>query len=167
MLVSALLSFIGAVIFETLHGEPDAPKVARGSGRLPALTGGGIRTVVAIATLFELTFGVLDVAFPALAREHGSAAGVSCAPARTTTIARRSGCRRRRIHSSGELVWHRAGGNERYARSWGGENQLTPPPPRACSRCPYQRTRGGPRETSLGSARADVGQRCSTGSVDR
>jgi MFS family permease len=44
------------------------------SGRLPALAGGAIRYVVSTSALFGLTFGLLDVAWPAFARGHGSTA---------------------------------------------------------------------------------------------
>jgi MFS family permease len=75
---TAVLSFIGAVTFGT--GQPAAkrePKPAA-ARHLPALAGGGIRTVVATSAAFGATFGILDVAFPAFARAHGSgaAAGV-------------------------------------------------------------------------------------------
>lgn len=44
------------------------------AGRLAALDGGAIRYVVATGGLFGFTFGVLDVAWPAFAHGHGSAA---------------------------------------------------------------------------------------------
>jgi MFS family permease len=44
------------------------------TGRLPALAGAGVRYVVGISALFGLTFGLLDVAWPAFARTHGSIA---------------------------------------------------------------------------------------------
>jgi len=44
------------------------------AGRLAALAGPGIRTGLVTAAAFALTFGTLDVAFPAFACEHGSAA---------------------------------------------------------------------------------------------
>ncbi len=75
---TAGLSFAGAVLFLAVPaaresaGSSAAP---RGQGRLPALSGAGMRTVLAGAAGFGLTFGVLDVAFPAVARAHGSAAG--------------------------------------------------------------------------------------------
>jgi MFS family permease len=42
--------------------------------RLPALAGAGVRYVAGISALFGLTFGLLDVAWPAFARAHGSIA---------------------------------------------------------------------------------------------
>jgi MFS family permease len=77
---SAGLSFLGALAFAVPQASRDEPQAARRdpksprSSRLPALAGGGIRTVVATAGAFGLAFGVLDVAFPAFARTHGSAA---------------------------------------------------------------------------------------------
>lgn len=44
------------------------------SGRLPALAGRGIRALVATSAMFGVTFGLLDVAWPAFARQHGSTA---------------------------------------------------------------------------------------------
>ena len=76
--ITAALSFIGAVAFATAQKTSKRePKPAK-AGRLPALAGSGIRTVVATSAAFGVTFGVLDVAFPAFARTHGSgaAAGV-------------------------------------------------------------------------------------------
>jgi hypothetical protein len=73
---SAVLSFLSAVAFAappSPRHEPKPPKPPR-AGRLPALAGGGIRTVVATSAAFGLTFGALDVALPAFARTHGSAA---------------------------------------------------------------------------------------------
>lgn len=45
-----------------------------GAGRLAALDGTAIRYVVGTGGLFGFTFGVLDVAWPAFAHSHGSAA---------------------------------------------------------------------------------------------
>ena len=42
-------------------------------GRVPAPAGAGVRTVVVASAAFGMTFGLLDVAFPAYARAHGSA----------------------------------------------------------------------------------------------
>jgi predicted MFS family arabinose efflux permease len=70
----AVLSLTGAVAFgasgaaRRRKGKPKQP------GRLAALAGPGIRTVLVTAAAFGLTFGTLDVAFPAFAREHGSVA---------------------------------------------------------------------------------------------
>lgn len=44
------------------------------AGRLPALAGGGIRYIVGLSGLFGVTFGLLDVTWPAFARSHGSTA---------------------------------------------------------------------------------------------
>jgi MFS family permease len=71
--VTAGLSFVGAVGFGSAQkARQPQPKSAH-RGRLPALAGSGIRTVVATSAAFGLTFGALDVAFPAFARAHGSA----------------------------------------------------------------------------------------------
>jgi MFS family permease len=70
---TAVLSFGGAVAFGTAQRATAPEPQPAHVGRLPALAGGGIRTVVATSALFGLTFGVLDVAFPAFARAHGSA----------------------------------------------------------------------------------------------
>jgi MFS family permease len=71
---SAGLSLLGAIAFATApdvrRWEPGQPR----PGRLPALSGAGMRTMVATAATFGLTFGILDVAFPAFARAHGSVA---------------------------------------------------------------------------------------------
>jgi MFS family permease len=70
---TAVLSFVGALAFAAAPAARREPKTAK-PGRLPALSGAGIRTVVATSAAFGLTFGVLDVAFPAVARAHGSPA---------------------------------------------------------------------------------------------
>jgi MFS family permease len=72
--ITAALSFAGAVAFATAQAPGRPERAPSRSGRLPALAGGGIRTVVATSVAFGLTFGLLDVAFPAFARLHGSAA---------------------------------------------------------------------------------------------
>lgn len=72
--VMAVLSLVGALAFATTptaRAHAPAPKTP---GRLRALSGSGMRTVLAGATLFGLTFGALDVTFPAFAHAHGSAA---------------------------------------------------------------------------------------------
>lgn len=69
----AALSFLGALAF-ALPEASNRPRGERKPSHLPALAGAGIRTVVATSAAFGLTFGVLDVAFPAFARTHGSAA---------------------------------------------------------------------------------------------
>lgn len=72
---AAVLSFVGAVLFALPQpGTSPAPAPSGKSQRLPALRGAGIRTVVTTAAAFGLTFGILDVAFPAYARTYGSAA---------------------------------------------------------------------------------------------
>jgi MFS family permease len=71
---TALLSFVGAVGFATAPGTRRRQPKPSAPGRLPALAGKGIRTVVGTSAAFGLTFGVLDVTFPAFARTHGSAA---------------------------------------------------------------------------------------------
>ena len=74
---TTVLSFAGAVGFVVSDDSGDAgePGARRHAGRLPALAGRGIRTVLACSAGFGLSFGLLDVAFPAFAREHGSSAG--------------------------------------------------------------------------------------------
>jgi MFS family permease len=76
---TTVLAFAGAVGFVA---SPDAGSGAAGgsarpkhASRLPALAGGGIRTVLACSAAFGLSFGLLDVAFPAFARVHGWTAG--------------------------------------------------------------------------------------------
>ena len=72
--ISAILSFLGAVAVATAQKTTKRNPKPATSGRLPALAGSGIRTVVATSAAFGLTFGILDVAFPTFARTHGSAA---------------------------------------------------------------------------------------------
>ena len=67
---TAVLSFVGAVAF----GAAQKATKHAAAGRLPALAGGGIRTVIATSAAFGLAFGILDVAFPAFAHTHGSVA---------------------------------------------------------------------------------------------
>lgn len=71
---TAGLSFVGAVTFGTAQKATKREPRPAAAERLPALAGGGIRTVVATSATFGLTFGILDVAFPAFARAHGAAA---------------------------------------------------------------------------------------------
>jgi MFS family permease len=71
---TAALSFVGAVAFGTAQKATKPEPRPAHIGRLPALAGSGIRTIVGTSAVFGLTFGVLDVAFPAFARTHGSAA---------------------------------------------------------------------------------------------
>ena len=76
MVGTTVLSAVGAIVFVTSAGrEQDVGAGRRPSAnRLPVLAGAGIRTVVACSAGFGLTFGLLDVAFPAFARAHGSTA---------------------------------------------------------------------------------------------
>lgn len=76
--LAAGLSLIGAVMFATSPGARAQQPHPRQPGRAAALAGPGIRTVIATSAAFGLTFGALDLAFPAFARDHGStaAAGV-------------------------------------------------------------------------------------------
>ena len=76
--VAAGLSLIGALTFATSPGARAQRPHQAERGRARALAGQGIRTVVATSAAFGLTFGALDIAFPAFARDHGStaAAGV-------------------------------------------------------------------------------------------
>jgi MFS family permease len=71
---AATLSLIGAIAFATSQGARARGPQPNGRGHLRALSGAGIRTVVATAAAFGLTFGALDVALPAFARDHGSTA---------------------------------------------------------------------------------------------
>ena len=71
---AAVLSLAGALAFAVPHIDEPAATATRPTTRIPALAGGGIRTVVTTAGLFGVTFGALDVAFPTFARTHGSAA---------------------------------------------------------------------------------------------
>ncbi len=75
---TAVLSFVGAVTFGTAQPAAKREPKPAAARRLHALAGGGIRTVIATSAAFGVTFGILDVAFPAFARAHGSgaAAGV-------------------------------------------------------------------------------------------
>jgi MFS family permease len=72
--VTAIVSFLGALTFASAQKSTSRPSRPAPEGRQSALAGAGIRTVVATSAAFGLTFGVLDVAFPAVARTHGSAA---------------------------------------------------------------------------------------------
>jgi MFS family permease len=72
--VSAALSFIGAVAFAASQKAAKRRPKPSSPIRISALAGSGIRTVAATAAAFGVTFGVLDVAFPAFARTQGSAA---------------------------------------------------------------------------------------------
>jgi MFS family permease len=72
---AAGLTIVGTLILAltpAARAVPGRPP-ASGTGRLPALAGTAIRYVVGTSGLFGLTFGLLDVAWPAFARHHGSA----------------------------------------------------------------------------------------------
>ena len=72
---AAVLAAGGTLALATapaVHAVPASE--GRGSGRLAALDGGAIRYIVAAGGLFGITFGVLDVAWPAFAHNHGSTA---------------------------------------------------------------------------------------------
>ena len=75
---SAVLSFAGALAFATAPAAKQPRPSGEERGRLSAIAGSGMRTLLATSAAFGITFGVLDVAFPAFARAHGStaAAGV-------------------------------------------------------------------------------------------
>lgn len=76
---SAVLSFAGALAFASARAaEQPRAAVEEEAGRLSAIAGSRMRTLLATSAAFGITFGVLDVAFPAFARAHGStaAAGV-------------------------------------------------------------------------------------------
>jgi predicted MFS family arabinose efflux permease len=70
----AALSLTGAVAFGASGAARRRKGMPKQPGRLAALAAPGIRTVLVTAAAFGLTFGTLDVAFPAFAREHGSTA---------------------------------------------------------------------------------------------
>jgi MFS family permease len=76
MVGTTVLSAVGAIVFVTSADREQDVGAARlrPANRLPVLAGPGIRTVVASSAGFGLTFGLLDVAFPAFARAHGSTA---------------------------------------------------------------------------------------------
>ena len=65
---SALLG--ASAIVRAIEAKP-APASQR---RFPALSGAGIRYIVVTSSLFGVTFGLLDVAWPAFAQAHGSTA---------------------------------------------------------------------------------------------
>jgi MFS family permease len=72
---AAALGAIGSLALATAPAVRSVPaKESTNAGRLAALEGGAIRYVVGTGGLFGLTFGVLDVAWPAFAHSHGSAA---------------------------------------------------------------------------------------------
>jgi predicted MFS family arabinose efflux permease len=75
---SAVLSFAGTLAFATARPARRPPRAGQPPGRLSAIASPGMRTLLATSAAFGVTFGVLDVAFPAFARAHGStaAAGV-------------------------------------------------------------------------------------------
>ena len=70
---AAALSLVAGLVFaSTPAARAHRPQVDRQRERL--MRSRGMRTVLIIAGAFGLTFGALDVAFPAFAREHGSSA---------------------------------------------------------------------------------------------
>lgn len=72
--ISAVLGAVGTVMLArapATRAVGGTPPPARG-GRLPALAGVGTRVLVGTSGLFGLTFGALDIAWPAFARHHGS-----------------------------------------------------------------------------------------------
>jgi MFS family permease len=71
---AATLSALGALALATAPAvRAVAVQEGPSAGRLAALGGGAIRYVVATGGLFGVTFGILDVAWPAFAHSHGSA----------------------------------------------------------------------------------------------
>jgi MFS family permease len=87
---TTVLAFAGAVGFVASPDAGDSggsdrtggsdpargrPRRRHHANRLPALAGRGIRTVLACSAAFGLSFGLLDVTFPAFARAHGWTAG--------------------------------------------------------------------------------------------
>jgi MFS family permease len=73
---TTVLSTAGAIVFVASadRQRTGAPAPRLRSRRLAALAGSGMRTVLACSVAFGLSFGLLDVAFPAFARAHGSTA---------------------------------------------------------------------------------------------
>jgi MFS family permease len=72
---AAALGALGSLALATAPAVRAVPaRESTNAGRLAALDGGAIRYVVATGGLFGFTFGVLDVAWPAFARSHGSLA---------------------------------------------------------------------------------------------
>jgi predicted MFS family arabinose efflux permease len=72
---AAALAAGGSLVLATAPAvRAVAGKESQNAGRLAALDGGAIRYVVGTGGLFGVTFGVLDVAWPAFAHSHGSAA---------------------------------------------------------------------------------------------
>ncbi len=82
---TTVLSAVGTVVFAASADREEtaatAPIAEDGRARprprpprLAALAGPGMRTVLACSAMFGLNFGLLDVAFPAFARAHGSTA---------------------------------------------------------------------------------------------
>jgi MFS family permease len=70
---AAALSLAGGLAFASAPAaRARGPREDRRRERL--MRGGGLQTVLLTAAAFGLTFGALDVAFPAFAREHGSSA---------------------------------------------------------------------------------------------
>ncbi len=73
--VAAALSAAGSLALASAPAVRAVPaRESTNAGRLAALDGGAIRYLVGTGGLFGFTFGVLDVAWPAFAHSHGSAA---------------------------------------------------------------------------------------------
>jgi predicted MFS family arabinose efflux permease len=70
----AVLSAAGAGLFAAGLARERPVRPPHGAHRLAALASPGMRTLVGAAAAFGITFGLLDVAFPAAARARGSAA---------------------------------------------------------------------------------------------
>lgn len=74
--VGAGLTAVGSAALATSRAAKAtvAKPAFKSAGRLPALAGAGIRYIVTTSTLFGLTFGLLDVTWPAFAHNHGATA---------------------------------------------------------------------------------------------
>lgn len=72
---AAALATAGSLALATAPAVRAVPaRESQNAGRLAALHGSAIRYVISTGGLFGFTFGVLDVAWPAFAHSHGSAA---------------------------------------------------------------------------------------------
>jgi predicted MFS family arabinose efflux permease len=72
--VAAALSAAGAVAFATSRRSRSQPPVESRHAGLSPPGGPGLRTVLGAAVFFGINFGLLDVAYPAFATDHGSPA---------------------------------------------------------------------------------------------
>jgi MFS family permease len=74
--VGAALTALGSAALATSGAAATTPAkpVDKTGGRFPALSGAGIRYIVMTSTFFGVTFGLLDVAWPAFAHDHGATA---------------------------------------------------------------------------------------------